>query len=83
MRYLPLTFPRDPLNGRHISLGCASGVHVRYEVRRIMTGDWQLTIGIEGECLSRQLAHQFTSERRAKDFARADFRRRQLVRAVS
>ena len=83
MRHLPLTFPRDTLNGRSVSLGCASGVNVRYEVRKVMTGDWQLTIGIEGECLSREASHQFSSERKAKDFARADFRRRQIVRLAS
>lgn len=83
MRHLPLTFPRDTYRGRFIALGCANGVHLRYEVRKVMTGEWQLTIGVEGECLSRETAHQFTSERRAKDHARADFRRRQIVRLAS
>lgn len=80
MRHLPLTFPRDTYKGRSISIGCANGIHVRYEVRKVMTGDWQLTIGIAGESLSREASHQFGSERKAKDFARADFRRRQIVR---
>ena len=83
MRHLPLTFPRETYKGSFVALGCANGVHVRYAVRKVMTGDWQLTIGIEGECLSRETAHQFGSERKAKAFARADFRRRQLLRLAA
>lgn len=83
MRFLPLTFPKEPDKGRHIALAGASGVSLRYEVSKIMTGDWQLTIWPTADDRRYERAYQFTSERKAKDYARADFRRRQLVRLAA
>ena len=71
MRPLPLEFGRAS-----IALANACGVNLRYEVRHIFRGCWELTIDADGLRRTRQ----FARERGAKSFARNDFRRRQLLR---
>jgi hypothetical protein len=80
--HLTLTFPYRGSN-KMVALGCANGVSLRYEVRKTMTGSWQLTIWPTERSRSEERAFQFTSERAAKGHARADFRRRQLVRLAA
>ena len=83
MRPLPLTFPKTKYKDKFVTLGCANGVPLQYEVRKTMLGGWQLTIW-ETECSrSEERAYHFASEKKAKDYARADFRRRQLVRLAA
>ena len=50
MPHLPLTFPPADDKGRFISLACANGVDLRYEVRKVMTGEWQLCISVGAAC---------------------------------
>jgi len=68
---LPLEFGRS-----FVALACANGVGLRYDVRRLGRGQWELTIEADG--LRRTRA--FTTERAAKASARADFSRRQLLK---
>lgn len=79
-RHLPLTFPRDTYKGAFVALACANGINLRYEVRKVMTGEWQLSIDADNRM---ERSWQFGSERKAKAFARDDFRRRQLLTAVA
>jgi hypothetical protein len=79
MTTLQLTFPRDGL----ISLACANGIHLRYEVKRLAAAIWELTITADGEVTHSERAITFASERAAKTHARADFRRRQIVRLAA
>ena len=80
MKHLPLTFPTK---GRCVALACANGLSLRYEVQKIMTGEWQLVIDGDYGKWETLRALQFASEREAKTFARDDFRRRQLVRLAA
>jgi len=79
MTTLQLTFPRDGL----ISLACANGIHLRYEVRRLAYSIWELTINVDGEVTHSERRITFSNERDAKAHARADFRRRQIVRSAA
>lgn len=84
MRYLLLTFPTRPTeSGSFVSLACANGVHLCYTVRKTMLGTWQLTIWEMDRPRTEERPYHFPSERKAKDHARADFRRRQIVRLVA
>lgn len=77
---LMLTFPK---RGAQVALGCANSVPLRYEVRKTMCGDWQLTIWEIERSRSEERSLHFPSQKQAKSFARADFRRRQILRAVA
>lgn len=84
MRHLALTFPKAAgENHLQRSLGCANGARLCYSIFKTMTGSWQLTIWLMDEPRSEERTHQFTSAKKAKDYARADFRRRQIVRLAA
>lgn len=88
MRHLPLTFPAPNANDenrRRRSLGCANGIRLCYTVFRTMTGSWQLTIWLMDEPRNgdSERAYHFPSAKKALDHARADFRRRQVVRLAA
>jgi hypothetical protein len=76
MNYLPMTFGRGP----PITLGCANGVPVRYEVRHVARGCWDCVADAGAK---RYGSPHFKTERDAKAWARADFRRRQLIRLAA
>ena len=57
------------------ALGCANGVSLRYVVRRIAHGQWELETTADDLMRTRE----FTTERAAKQAARRDFHRRQLL----
>jgi hypothetical protein len=76
MNHLPMTFGRGSL----IALGRASGVAVRYEVRHVAPGCWDCVADTDEK---RYGSRHFKSERDAKAWARADFRRRQIVRLAA
>ena len=76
MTHLPLTFGRGSL----ITIGCANGVPLRYEIRHVGCGAWELEIEARGKLYN---LGRHRSERDAKACARADFRRRQIVRLAA
>lgn len=76
IRYLPLTFPPGP---NPVSIGCAGGTRLRYEVRHVGHAEWELEIVADGLMRTRA----FKSERAAKRYARDDFMRRQLIQRAA
>jgi hypothetical protein len=76
-----LTFPS---RGKPIALACANGLSLRYEIRKVMTGGWQLIIEADhGSGWEVLRSRQFSSERAARFYARHDFRRRQSVNVAA
>ena len=76
MNVLQMTFPRDE---PCIALGCAEGVMLRYEVRHVSRGAWELTIDADKQRRTRS----FRNKREAQSFARRDFARRQMLRLAA
>lgn len=74
--HLPLTFPQS---GALIALGNADGTALRYEVSHLGRGKWRLEIDWNGKLADRR---EFTTQGAARSFARAHFRRRQIVKPI-